>query len=222
MESCDLFCRNLNQKFVSTAVATVLEFFVMKRVFLVGGLRSPIGSLGGSLSTIRADDLLSLVISGVMKKYSNIDWNKIGDVIIGCANQAGEDNRNIARMSSLLAGLPVEVPGKTVNRLCGSGLSSIIDAARYIQLGEAPLMLTGGVEHMTRGPYVFSKSSSPFDRNQKMYDTTFGWRFVNPKVCDIESSSTICLDLMPFNFPCRWNLHLESSQWVKQQKISVN
>jgi acetyl-CoA acyltransferase len=187
----------------------------MKRAFLVGGLRSPIGSLGGSLSTIRADDLLSLVVSGVMKKYPNIDWNKIGDVVIGCANQAGEDNRNIARMSSLLAGLPVEVPGKTVNRLCGSGLSSIIDAARYIQLGEASLMLAGGVEHMTRGPYVFSKSSSPFDRNQKMYDTTFGWRFVNPKVRRIlmrEQDDIVA---------CRWKLHMESSRWAKQLKIFV-
>jgi acetyl-CoA acyltransferase len=155
----------------------------MRRAYLVGGLRSPIGALGGSLSTIRADDLLALVIRGVMKKYPQIEeWNRLGEVIVGCANQAGEDNRNIARMSSLLAGLPVEVPGKTVNRLCGSGLSSIIDAARYIQLGEASLMLAGGVEHMTRGPYVFGKSLTPFDRNQKMHDTTFGWRFVNPKV----------------------------------------
>jgi acetyl-CoA acyltransferase len=154
----------------------------MRRAYLVGGLRSPIGILGGSLATIRTDDLLALVMSGIMKKYSQIEWNRLGEVIVGCANQAGEDNRNIARMSSLLAGLPVEVPAKTVNRLCGSGLSSIIDAARYIQLGEASLMLAGGVEHMTRGPFVFSKSSTPFDRNQKMYDTTFGWRFVNPKV----------------------------------------
>lgn len=182
----------------------------MRSVYLIGGLRSPIGSLGGSLSTIRTDDLLAHVIGGIMRKYSHVDWNCIEDVVIGCANQAGEDNRNIARMSSLLAGMPVEVPGKTVNRLCGSGLSAVIDAARYIQTGEASLMLAGGVEHMTRGPYVFSKSSSPFDRNQKMYDSTFGWRFVNPKV-PRRFFLVLIVD--------RWSQPTVLSRWVKLLKI---
>lgn len=154
----------------------------LKRVFLVDGLRSPIGSLSGSLSTIRPDDLLALLIQNLVGKYPEISWNELGDVIIGCANQAGEDNRNIARMSLLLSGLSLNIPGKTVNRLCGSGLTSIIDASRYIQVNDSEIMLAGGVEHMTRSPYVLSKSTSLYDRNQKMYDSTFGWRFINPKV----------------------------------------
>ena len=165
---------------------------MLKKAFLVGGLRSPIGNLGGSLSTIRPDDLLAILLRGIVQKYPEISWNEIGDVIIGCANQAGEDNRNIARMSLLLSGLPQTIPGKTINRLCGSGLSSIIDGCRVIQANDSNLILAGGVEHMTRAPYVLSKSTSSFDRNQKMYDSSFGWRFINSKVffvifCNISS-----------------------------------
>jgi acetyl-CoA acetyltransferase len=155
----------------------------MKNTFVVSGLRSPIGKLGGALSNIRADDLLSIVIKAVVSEYPQIEWaSSSSECVIGCANQAGEDNRNIARMSLLLADLPITMPGKTVNRLCASGLSAIVDVARAIQVDEASIALAGGVEHMTRAPYVLSKSHTPYDRSQKMYDSTFGWRFINPQV----------------------------------------
>ena len=152
----------------------------MKEVFIIDGIRTPIGNLGGVLSTIRTDDLAAIVLRELIKRNPSIDLNEIGDVILGCANQAGEDNRNVARMSLLLAGLPVSVPGETVNRLCASGLSASMSAARVIMTGDAELMIAGGVEHMTRSPWVISKASTPYGRDAQMYDSTFGWRFINP------------------------------------------
>lgn len=154
----------------------------MQQAYIINGVRTAIGNFGGTLSTVRPDDLAAIVLKELMKKNPTADWTKVGDVILGCANQAGEDNRNVARMASLMAGLPVTVPGQTVNRLCASGLSATIDAARYIQTGDAELMISGGVENMTRGPWVMSKASSAFGRDQQMFDTSFGWRFINPKL----------------------------------------
>lgn len=154
----------------------------MSEAFIVGGVRSPFGRFGGSLSDIRADDLAAFTIKHLLNKYPQIPSATFDDVILGCANQAGEDNRNIARMSALLAGLPVSVPGETVNRLCASGMSAIVQAQRAISSRQANLIIAGGVEHMTRGPFVLSKSSMPFGRDVKLYDTSFGWRFINPKM----------------------------------------
>lgn len=154
----------------------------MKNVFIVGGVRTPIGSLTGTLSSVRADDLAAHVLKSLMEKYPAVNFKEVGDVIMGCANQAGEDNRNVARMASLLAGIPQEVPGVTVNRLCASGLSASMDAARHIMVGDADLMIAGGIEHMTRGPWVMSKASTPFGKDVEMHDTSFGWRFINPKM----------------------------------------
>jgi 3-oxoadipyl-CoA thiolase len=150
--------------------------------YIIDGIRTPIGSFGGSLSTVRADDLAALVISELVKRNPQIPAEKIDDVILGCVNQAGDDNRNVARMALLLAGLPYTVPGETVNRLCSSGMSAIINAARVIQHGDADIMIAGGVEHMTRGPLVISKSSKPFGTDAQMFDSSFGWRFINPKM----------------------------------------
>src|ERR1017187_3355467 len=152
----------------------------MKTAYIINGVRTPIGNLGGTLSSVRTDDLAALVIKELIKRNPTIDVNEIGDVILGCANQAGEDNRNIARMALLLAGLPYSVPGETVNRLCASGLSASISAARAIMAGDADLMIAGGVENMTRAPWVISKTSAPFGRDAQMFDSSFGWRFVNP------------------------------------------
>lgn len=154
----------------------------MKTAYLIDGIRTPIGNFGGSLSTVRPDDLAAIVLNELMKRNSSVDPSEIADVILGCANQAGEDNRNVARMSLLLAGFPVTVPGETVNRLCASGLSAAISAARAIMVGDADLMIAGGVENMTRGPWVISKTSTPFGRDAQMFDSSFGWRFVNPKM----------------------------------------
>lgn len=154
----------------------------MQQAYIINGVRTPIGNFGGSLSVVRTDDLATLVLKELMKKNPSVDWAQVGDVIMGCANQAGEDNRNVARMASLMAGLPVSVPGQTVNRLCASGLSATIDAARYIQLGDADLMISAGVENMTRGPLVMSKAGSAFGRDQQLFDSSFGWRFINPKL----------------------------------------
>lgn len=154
----------------------------MNEVYITDGIRTPVGKLGGSLSAVRADDLAALVIKELMKRNPSVPADKIEDVILGCANQAGEDNRNVARMALLLAGLPYTVPGETVNRLCASGLSAAISAARAIKCGDADLMIAGGVEHMTRGPFVMSKPSSAFGRDSQMFDSSFGWRFVNPKM----------------------------------------
>lgn len=154
----------------------------MNQAYIINGVRTAIGNFGGTLSVVRTDDLATLVLKELMKKNPSVDWTKVTDVIMGCANQAGEDNRNVARMAGLMAGLPITVPGQTVNRLCASGLSASIDAARYIQLGDADLMISGGVENMTRGPWVMSKASSAFGRDQQMFDSSFGWRFINPKM----------------------------------------
>lgn len=150
--------------------------------YLVDGVRTPIGNLGGSLSAIRADDLAALTIKALLKRHPSMDASRIADVILGCANQAGEDNRNVARMALLLAGIPQTVPGETVNRLCASGLSAIANAARGIKAGEGELYVAGGVESMTRAPYVLSKSATPFGRDMQLFDTALGWRFVNPEM----------------------------------------
>lgn len=157
----------------------------MKKAYIIDGIRTPIGNFGGSLSTVRTDDLAAIVLKELIKRNPSIDTKAIGDVIMGCANQAGEDNRNVARMALLLAGIPYTVPGETVNRLCASGLSASMAAARTIMCGEAELMIAGGVENMTRGPWVISKSSSPFGRDQQMFDSSFGWRFINPKMKEL-------------------------------------
>lgn len=154
----------------------------MKNAYIIGGVRTPIGSFGGTLSAVRADDLAAHVLTALKDKYAEVNFNDVGDVILGCSNQAGEDNRNVARMASLLAGLPIEVPGVTVNRLCASGLSASMDAARNIMVGDADLMIAGGIEHMTRGPFVMSKASSPFGKDVELHDSSFGWRFINPKM----------------------------------------
>ncbi|MDX2047542.1 MAG: 3-oxoadipyl-CoA thiolase [Chitinophagaceae bacterium] len=148
--------------------------------YIVDGIRTPIGSFGGSLSPVRADDLAALVIKELMKRNQMVPASEINDVIMGCVNQAGDDNRNVARMALLLAGIPYTVPGETVNRLCASGMSAVINAARSIQCDDGDLFIAGGVEHMTRGPYVISKSSKAFGTDAQMYDSSFGWRFINP------------------------------------------
>lgn len=150
--------------------------------FIIDGIRTPIGSLGGSLSTIRTDDMAALVIEHLFKKQTGISPDQYDEVILGCANHAGEDNRNVARMALLLAGLPVSVPGETVNRLCASGMSAVVHAHRAIQCGDANLVIAGGVEHMTRAPWVMSKTSTAFGRDMELFDSSFGWRFVNPKM----------------------------------------
>ncbi|HEX2148170.1 MAG TPA: 3-oxoadipyl-CoA thiolase, partial [Pseudorhizobium sp.] len=143
-------------------------------------VRTPIGRFGGSLSSVRTDDLGAVPLKALMERNSSIDWEAVEDVIFGCANQAGEDNRNVARMSSLLAGLPVAVTGTTINRLCGSGMDAVITAARAIKAGEAELLIAGGVESMSRAPFVMPKAETAFSRNAEIYDTTIGWRFINP------------------------------------------
>jgi len=154
----------------------------MTDAFICDAIRTPIGRYGGSLSSIRTDDLGALPISALKERNPNVDWSAVDDVIYGCANQSGEDNRNVARMSALLAGLSIQVPGSTINRLCGSGLDAMTIAARAIKAGEAQLMVAGGVEGMSRSPYVIAKSDSAFGRAQTMFDTTMGWRFVNKKM----------------------------------------
>jgi acetyl-CoA C-acetyltransferase len=151
----------------------------MTHAFICDAIRTPFGRYGGALSSIRTDDLGAIPIKALMARNAGVDWQAVTDVIYGCANQAGEDNRNVARMASLLAGLPIEVPGATVNRLCGSGLDAIGTAARAIRAGEATLMIAGGVESMSRAPFVMPKAESAFSRANAVYDTTLGWRFVN-------------------------------------------
>jgi acetyl-CoA acyltransferase len=148
--------------------------------YIISGVRTAVGSFTGSLSPVRADDLAAVVLKGLLEKNPDFDPSLIEDVIMGCANQAGEDNRNVARMATLLAGYPITVPGETVNRLCASGLSAAAAAARAIKAGDAHVMVAGGVEHMTRGPWIMSKTSTPFGRDAQLFDSSFGWRFVNP------------------------------------------
>ena len=150
--------------------------------FIIDGVRTPIGNFGGTLSPIRTDDLAAHVLRGLLARHPDLDPAAIGDVLMGCANQAGEDNRNVARMALLLAGLPQSVPGETVNRLCASGMAATVHAARALHMGDANIMVSGGVEHMTRGPWVISKVSKPFGRDAEMHDSSFGWRFINPKL----------------------------------------
>ncbi|HET7632929.1 MAG TPA: 3-oxoadipyl-CoA thiolase [Gemmatimonadaceae bacterium] len=154
----------------------------MRDAFLIDGVRTPVGRLGGALKDIRADDMAAHVLATVLQRNPSADPARITDVIMGCANQAGEDNRNVARMALLLAGLPASVPGETVNRLCASGLSAVGHASRGIKLGEGDLYLAGGVESMTRAPYVLSKGSKPYARDMQLYDTSLGWRFVNDRL----------------------------------------
>lgn len=151
----------------------------MKQAFICDAIRTPFGRYGGALSSVRTDDLGAIPLKALMARNPNVDWQTVTDVIFGCANQAGEDNRNVARMASLLAGLPMEVPGATINRLCGSGLDALGTAARAIKSGEATLMIAGGVESMSRAPFVMPKAESAFSRANAVYDTTIGWRFVN-------------------------------------------
>jgi len=153
-----------------------------KEAFIVDAIRTPIGNFRGTLSPVRTDDLAAHVIKSLMERNSDLDPASINDVIMGCANQAGEDNRNIARMALLLAGLPFTVPGETVNRLCASSMSAAVHANRAIKTGDGDLFITGGVEHMTRGPWVISKASKPFGNDSEMHDSSFGWRFINPKM----------------------------------------
>jgi len=150
--------------------------------FIIDGVRTPIGNFGGTLSPIRTDDLAAHVLRGLLARHPDLDPAAIGDVLMGCANQAGEDNRNVARMALLLAGFPQSVPGETVNRLCASGMAATVHAARALHMGDADIMVSGGVEHMTRGPWVISKVSKPFGRDAEMHDSSFGWRFINPKL----------------------------------------
>src|SRR6476660_4808199 len=153
----------------------------MPDAFICDAIRTPIGRFGGALSSVRTDDLAAIPIAELMRRNPKVDWAALDDVIYGCANQAGEDNRNVARMAALLAGLPVDVPGATVNRLCGSGMDAISLAARTIKAGDADLIIAGGVESMSRAPFVMPKAESAFSRTAEIYDTTIGWRFINPR-----------------------------------------
>ncbi len=154
----------------------------MKQAFICDAIRTPIGRFGGVLKDMRADDLGALALRALQERNPTVDWSAVNEVIFGCANQAGEDNRNVARMSLLLAGLPIDVPGVTINRLCGSGMDAVGTASRMIKSGEAGLVIAGGVESMTRAPFVMGKADSAFSRNAQIFDTTIGWRFVNPQM----------------------------------------
>jgi 3-oxoadipyl-CoA thiolase len=156
----------------------------MTEAYILDGVRTAVGNIGGQLSEVRADDMAAHVIAALIARHPSLDPERITDVILGCANQAGDDNRNVARMAALLAALPVTVPGETVNRLCASGMSAVVNAARAVKLGEGDLYVAGGVENMTRAPYVMSKGSKPFARDIEMFDTSLGWRFVNPRMRD--------------------------------------
>ena len=187
----------------------------MTEAFICDAIRTPIGRLGGSLASVRADDLAAIPIRALRERNPGADWEALDDAILGCANQAGEDNRNVARMAVLLAGLPQEVPGVTVNRLCGSGLNAVGIAAQAIRSGDADFVLAGGVESMTRAPYVLGKASSGFGRDQKLEDTTLGWRFVNPAL-----KATYGVDTMPQtgeNVAEEWNVSRED-----QDRFALN
>ncbi|HFG6904489.1 3-oxoadipyl-CoA thiolase [Acinetobacter baumannii] len=163
----------------------------MKNAYIIDAIRTPFGRYAGGLAPVRADDLGAVPIEALMQRNPNVDWEQVDDVIYGCANQAGEDNRNVGRMSALLAGLPYQVPATTINRLCGSSLDAIAIAARAIKAGEANLVIAGGVESMSRAPYVMGKSDSAFGRSQKIEDTTMGWRFINPKLKELYGVDTM-------------------------------
>ncbi|MHA3058170.1 3-oxoadipyl-CoA thiolase [Acinetobacter sp. ANC 5584] len=163
----------------------------MKNAYIVDAIRTPFGRYAGGLATVRADDLGALPIKALMQRNPSVDWQQVDDVIYGCANQAGEDNRNVGRMSSLLAGLPYQVPATTINRLCGSSLDAIAMAARTIKAGEADLIIAGGVESMSRAPFVMGKAETAYSRTQKIEDTTMGWRFINPKLKEMYGVDTM-------------------------------
>ncbi|MDP9802128.1 3-oxoadipyl-CoA thiolase [Acinetobacter calcoaceticus] len=163
----------------------------LKNAYIIDAIRTPFGRYAGGLAPVRADDLGAVPIKALMQRNPNVDWEQVDDVIYGCANQAGEDNRNVGRMSALLAGLPYQVPATTINRLCGSSLDAIAMAARAIKAGEANLVIAGGVESMSRAPYVMGKSDSAFGRSQKIEDTTMGWRFINPKLKELYGVDTM-------------------------------
>ncbi|KLT75712.1 3-oxoadipyl-CoA thiolase [Acinetobacter baumannii] len=163
----------------------------MKNAYIIDAIRTPFGRYAGGLAPVRADDLGAVPLKALMQRNPSVDWEQVDDVIYGCANQAGEDNRNVGRMSALLAGLPYQVPATTINRLCGSSLDAIAIAARAIKAGEANLVIAGGVESMSRAPYVMGKSDSAFGRSQKIEDTTMGWRFINPKLKELYGVDTM-------------------------------
>jgi 3-oxoadipyl-CoA thiolase len=163
----------------------------MSAAYLVAGVRTPFGRYGGALAGVRTDDLAAHVIASLAERLPSVDWAALDDVLLGCANQAGEDNRNVARMATLLAGLPVEVPGTTVNRLCGSSLDALAIASRAIRAGDADLIIAGGVESMTRAPFVTSKAGTAWSRNAEIYDTTIGWRFVNPQMAKLHGTHSM-------------------------------
>jgi 3-oxoadipyl-CoA thiolase len=163
----------------------------MTEAFICDAVRTPIGRYGGALAHVRADDLAAIPIRALTERNTNVDWDEVDDVILGCANQAGEDNRNLARMAALLAGLPDKSGGVTLNRLCGSGMDAVAMAARVVRGSEADLLIAGGSESMSRAPFVMAKAASAFDRNAEMYDTTIGWRFVNPKMKDAYGDDTM-------------------------------
>ena len=163
----------------------------LNNAYIIDAIRTPFGRYGGGLAPIRADDLGAIPIKALMERNANVDWVRVDDVIYGCANQSGEDNRNVGRMSALLAGLPYQVPATTVNRLCGSSMDALAMAARAIKAGEANLIIAGGVESMSRAPFVMGKSEKPFDRTNKLEDTTMGWRFINPKLDELYGTETM-------------------------------
>ena len=179
VEECDARNDDGNTK------AGIINILEMKTVYVIDVLRTPVGKYGGALAAIRPDDLLANVIIALLQRNETVDVNAIEDVIAGDANQAGEDNRNVARMAALLAGLPVTVAGNTVNRLCASGLQAIMDASRQIMCGDAELIIAAGVESMTRAPFVMPKSTTAFSRNAEIYDTTIGWRFTNKRLAEL-------------------------------------
>lgn len=163
----------------------------MNQAYIVDYIRTPIGSFAGTLAAVRTDDLAVIVLKELIRRNPSLNLSEIGDVILGCANQSGEDNRNVARMALLMAGLPVSVPGETVNRLCASGLSAAMTAARVIMCGDADIMIAGGVENMTRGPWVMSKTSTPYGRDAQLFDSSFGWRFINPKMKEMYGTAAM-------------------------------
>ena len=191
-----------------------------KQTYIVDGIRTAIGNFGGTLAPVRADDLAAFAIKSLMDRHPDLDFEHIEDVIFGCANQAGEDNRNVARMAGLLAGLPVSVGGETINRLCASGMASVVNASRAIKDGAGELFIAGGVEHMTRGPWVISKTSSAYGRDAKMHDSSFGWRFVNKKMED--SFGVDGMGVTAENLAEKFNIDRESQDqfalW-SQQKV---
>ena len=191
----------------------------MEEAFICDGIRTPIGRYGGALAGVRTDDLAAIPIKTLMKRNSGVDWETVNDVILGCANQAGEDNRNVARMAALLSGLPQTVPGATVNRLCGSGLDAVGIAARAIKSGEQNLVIAGGVESMSRAPFVMGKATSAFSRNAETFDTTIGWRFVNKLM--LEQYGTDSMPETAENLAAEFNISREDQDafaWRSQQK----